>query len=337
MILKELAAALDIELQGNPEQPIITLAPIDSAGKDQLSFVVSARFAKALRKSTAGAVIVPDSLRNDAPGNCLISPNPYADYARASWILKPQVTPQAGIHESASIHDSATISPSASIGPFVTIGARSVIGDNAVVQSHCIVGEGVTIGRGCYLFARVTLYDNVVMGKFCRIQSGAVVGSEGFGYALASQGWQQIQQTGGVILGNKVHVGANTTIDCGALDPTVIEDGVILDNQIQIAHNVRIGENTAIAGCVGIAGSTQIGAHCQIGGACNIVGHLTISDRVVINAASLVSRSISTPGRYGSGTPLQPEHLWRRSFVNLGKIDELVRRVRKLERTDRTD
>ncbi len=337
MILKELAAALDIEFQGNPVQPIVALAPIDSAGKDQLSFVVSARFAKALRKSTAGAVIVPDALRHDAPGNCLISPNPYADYARASWLLKPAATAQAGVHESASIHGSATIDPGASIGPGVIIGARSVIGDKVVIQAHCVIGEGVIISSGCHLFARVTLYDNVVMGEFCRIQSGAVIGSEGFGYAWASQGWQQIQQTGGVILGTKVHVGANTTIDCGALDPTIIEDGVILDNQIQIAHNVRIGENTAIAGCVGIAGSTQIGAHCQIGGACNIVGHLTISDRVVINAASLVSRSISKPGRYGSGTPLQPEHLWRRSFVNLGRIDELVRRIRKLERTDRTD
>jgi len=337
MILKDLAAALDIEFQGDQAQPINALAPIDRAGSQELAFVVNARYAKALRASVAGAVIVPESLRHEAPGNFLISPDPYADYARASWLLKPEVREQGGIHPTASIHDTATIHPSVSIGPGVSVGASSVIGEHSIVEAHCVVGDGVSIGRGCRLFPRVTLYSNVRMGDACRIQSGAVIGSEGFGYAWTSDGWQQIQQTGGVVIGNRVHVGANTTIDCGAIDPTVIADGVVMDNQIQIAHNVHIGENTAIAGCVGIAGSTHIGSHCQIGGACNIVGHLTITDQVVINAASLVSRSITTSGRYGSGTPLQPEHLWRRSFVTLGKIDDLVRRIRKLERSDRAD
>ena len=183
----------------------------------------------------------------------------------------------------------------------------------------------------------MTLYDNTRLGDECRIQSGAVIGSEGFGYAWTVDGWSQIQQTGGVRIGNRVHVGSNTTIDCGAIDPTVIADGVIMDNQIQIAHNVQIGENSAIAGCVGVAGSTKIGANCQIGGACNIVGHLSIADGVIINAASLVSRSITEAGRYGSGTPLQPDRIWRRSFVNLSKLDDLFRRLRRLERLNSID
>ncbi len=337
MILKQLAAALDREFQGDPAQPISALAPIERAGNRELAFVVSARYTEALRASTAGAVIVPPALRHEAPGNVLISDDPYADYAKASWLLKPPEPSRHGTHETASIDPGTRIDPTASIGANVVIGARCIIEEGVFIGAHCVIGNDVTIGRGSHLFPKVTLYNNVELGEQCRLQSGAVVGSEGFGYAWTADGWQQIQQTGGVILGNRVHVGANTTIDCGAIDPTVIADGVIMDNQIQIAHNVRIGENTAIAGCVGIAGSTQIGSHCQIGGACNIVGHLSITDRVIINAASLVTRSITQAGRYGSGTPLQPEHLWRRSFVNLGRIDDLVRRIRKLERANRTD
>jgi UDP-3-O-[3-hydroxymyristoyl] glucosamine N-acyltransferase len=206
-----------------------------------------------------------------------------------------------------------------------------------VIGAHCVVGNGVSVGARTYFFPRVTLYDNISIGNDCRFQSGTVIGSEGFGYAWTAGGWSQIQQTGGVQIGNRVHVGANTTIDCGAIDPTVIADGVIMDNQIQIAHNVQIGENTAIAGCVGVAGSTTIGANCQIGGACNIVGHLRIADGVIINAASLVARSIVEAGRYGSGTPLQPDRIWRRSFVNLSKLDDLFRRLRRLERLNSID
>lgn len=332
MILKELAARLNVEIQGDHTQLITGLAPIERASSNELSFVVSPRYASALRDSNAGAVIVPDSLRSQAPGNILVSTNPYAAYARASWLLKPALNAEPGVHPTAIIDPSATIASTASIGPGVVVGANSVIHDLAVIGPHCIIGRSVIIGSKSHLYPRVSVYDDVHMGNACRIQSGAVIGSEGFGYAWTSDGWQQIQQTGGVRIGNRVHVGANTTIDCGAIDPTLIADGVILDNQIQIAHNVQIGENTAIAGCVGIAGSTRIGSHCQIGGACNIVGHISITDEVVINAASLVTRSIMQSGRYGSGMPLQPESVWRRSFVNLGKLDDLFRRIRRLER-----
>ena len=334
MILGDLAKALEVKLYGEATRSITGLAPIDTAGENELAFVVSAKYSNALRGSRAGAVIVPAALRELAPGNCLISADPYASYAQASWLLKPAKVISPGVHDSAVVDESAHVSMSAQIGPKVVIGADTTIGDEVIIGAGCCVGADVHIADGCHLFANVTLYDNVHLGKDCRIQSGAVLGSEGFGYAYTAQGWNQIHQTGGVRIGNRVHIGANTTIDCGAIEPTVIADGVILDNQIQVAHNVHIGENTAIAGCTGIAGSTRIGRNCQIAGACNIVGHITIADGVVINAASLVSRSIEQAGRYGSGMPLLSEQAWRRSFVTLGKLDQLVRRVRKLERQD---
>ncbi len=337
MNLQDLAAALKVKLHGDPEHVISALAPIDRANRDELSFVVSPRYAAALKASQAGAVIVPESLRAQAPGNCLISDNPYASYAQASWLLTPEAPVPVQVHASASVDPSARIAASAHIGAGVVIGADSTIGEDVIIGANCCIGSRVHLDRGCRLFPNVTLYDKVRMGADCRIQSGAVIGSEGFGYARTAAGWQQIQQTGGVQIGERVHVGANTTIDCGAIDPTVIADGVILDNQIQIAHNVQIGENTAIAGCTGIAGSTRIGRNCQIGGACNIVGHISIADGVIVNAASLVSRSIEAGGRYGSGMPLLPEQAWRRSFVTLGKLDELVRRIRRLERQQETD
>ena len=334
MILEDLGAALGLHVQGDLSQSITSLAPIDRAGPGELAFVVSPKYSAVLASSKAGAVIVPESMQSQAPGNCLVSNDPYASYAKASWLLKPPRAPEQGIHPSAIIDPSATVAPSASIGPGVVIGAESRIEESVVIGAHSVIGERVLIGAGSYLFARVTIYNDVQCGERCRMQTGVVVGSEGFGYAFTANGWSQIQQTGGVSIGDRVHIGANTTIDCGAIDPTIIADGVILDNQIQSAHNVQIGEKTAIAGCVGIAGSTRIGRYCQIGGACNIVGHITIADQVVINAASLVSRSIVAPGRYGSGMPLQPERVWRRSFVTLGKLDELIKRVRRLERQD---
>lgn len=335
--LNELGRELGLTVHGNPDHVVSHLAPIESAGASDLAFVVGRKYLSALKNSKAGAVIVPEDMLDEASGNLLVSANPYASYAEASWLLQlPRVAP-AGIHSTALVHPEAQVAETASVGPFCVIGPGVILEDSVVVGSHCTVGAFSSIGEGSQLFPGVRVYHNVKMGKQCRVQSGAVLGSEGFGYAWADDSWNQIQQTGGVLIGDAVHVGANTTIDCGAIEPTVIEEGVILDNQIQIAHNVHIGRNTAIAGCVGIAGSTRIGSHCQIGGACNIVGHLVICDQVIINAASLVTRSINESGRYGSGMPLQKEKSWRRSYVNLGKLDKLFKRVRQLERQDSTD
>lgn len=331
MKLGELAQALELDLHGDPTHEVYRLASIATASKDDLTFVVSTRYSDELKSSVAGAVIVPESMADIASGNYLVSANPYASYAKASWLLAPESTPAAGVHELANIHPSATVDPTATVGAYAVIGASVHIDTNAIIGEHCVLGAGVRIGARSRLFPRVSVYHDCELGEDCRVQSGAVVGAEGFGYAYA-QGWQAIHQTGRVVIGNKVHIGANTTIDRGAIDDTVISNGVILDNQIQIAHNVHVGENTAIAGCVGIAGSTHIGANCQIGGASNIVGHLTIADGVVLNATSYVSQSIDSPGRYSSGMPLQASAQWKRTFVTLTKLNELLNRVRRLER-----
>lgn len=331
LTLAELASRLDCELHGDGSASVGRLAPLDSAGPDDLAFVVDASWRDRLAASLAGAVIVPPELANTAPGAHLVSQDPYASFASASWLFAPDDDIAAGRHESAVVDATATIADTSIIGAGVVIGAATTIGDDVRVDAGCVIGRDCAIGAGTRLFARVVIGDAVTMGRSCRVQSGAVVGSEGFGYARTSQGWQAIRQAGGVSIGNRVHIGANTTIDGGAIEPTILADGVILDNQIQIAHNVRIGENTAIAGCTGIAGSTVIGRDCLIGGACNIVGHIEIADGVILNAASLVVRSIDEPGRYGSGSPLQPERRWRRTFAAIGKLDELVRRVRRLE------
>ncbi len=311
---------------------MLRFAPVECAQANELAFVVGKKYVEQLRSCQAGAVIVPSQMLEEAPGNCLVSDNPYNSYAAASWILHPEHKTAFGIHSSAVIAQSVTLGENINIDANVVIGEGVVIGDGVSIGANCVISDNVTIQDGSRFFANVTIYHGCKIGHECRIQSGAVIGAEGFGYARNKEGWQAIHQTGGVLIGDRVHIGANTTIDRGAIGDTVIGNGVILDNQIQIAHNVRIGQNTAIAGCVGIAGSTTVGENCQIGGACNIVGHLSITDDVVLNAASLVTRSILEPGRYSSGMPLQTSNSWRRTFVSLGKLDDLVKRVRRLER-----
>ena len=332
MKLSQLADALDLVLHGDPGHEVVALSPVETAGEHDLAFVVSKRYADSLKCSKAGVVILPEAMLADAPGNALISDNAYASYARASWLLYPAARYAAGIHPTAVVHAEATVSESASIGPCVVIGAGSNIAEQVVIDAHCTIGENVDIGNHTRLFARVTVGNKVSIGQHCRIQSGAIIGSEGFGYSWQKDSWFQIHQIGGVQIGDRVHIGANTTIDCGAITPTIIEEGVILDNLIQIAHNVRIGEHTAIAACTGIAGSASIGRHCQIGGSCNIMGHVSIADGVVVSATTFVTGSITEKGRYGAAIPFQPERLWRRTYACLRKLDDLFKRVRQLER-----
>ncbi len=332
MKLGDLAAALGLPLHGDPSHQVERFAPIGTAKQNELSFVVGKKYVEQLRASKAGAVIVPPQLLEEAPGHCLVSDNPYDSYAAASWLLTPEHKSLPGLDPNAVIASSATVAASATVNANAVIGEGVSLAEEVVVGPNCVIGDNVVIGKGSRLFANVSIYHGCQIGEDCRIQSGAVIGAEGFGYSRNAQGWRAIHQTGIVEIGDRVHIGANTTIDRGAIEATVIGDGVILDNQIQIAHNVSIGQNTAIAGCVGIAGSTTIGENCQIGGACNIVGHLSITDNVTISAASLVTRSIHEPGRYSSGMPLQTSSSWRRTFVSLGKLDELMKRVRRLER-----
>ena len=336
MKLGELAQALGLTLTGDASHRVDRLAPISSAAFNHLSFVVGARYRDALENSKAGAVILPAELSDYAPGNFLVSANPYASYARASWLLTKDLSFTAGIHPTAHIDETAQIDASASIGPHCVIEAGVIVGPNAVIGSSCVLGQHCQIGAGSRLFAHSVVYHRCIVGADCRIQSGAIIGAEGFGYAH-DNGWQAIHQTGRVVVGDNVHIGANTTIDRGAIDDTVVSSGVILDNQIQIAHNVQIGENTAIAACVGIAGSTSIGANCQIGGACNIIGHLHIADGVVLTPTSYVTQSIHKSGRYSSGMPLQSSTRWKRTFVLLSRLNELAARVARLEKRGKAE
>lgn len=332
MKLHDLSQRLAMRSEGDQNTEINQLASLDNAGPGDLTFA-SAKFKEALRSTQASAVLIPSGLADDAPCPYIVCDSPYAAYAQASWIIQPDQFAAHGVSDTASVDPTAQVSATASVGHFAVIGANAVIGENVVIGAHCFVGEQARLGANTRLMPRVTVAERCVLGDDCRVQSGAVIGSEGFGFAPSSDGWQAIHQVGRAVIGNRVHIGANTTIDRGAIDDTEIADGVILDNQIQVAHNVKIGENTAIAGCVGIAGSCVIGRNCQIGGACNIAGHMTIADGVILNAASTAYQSIEQTGRYGSAVPLMPASRWRRVFVVMSQLDNLAKRVRKLERS----
>jgi UDP-3-O-[3-hydroxymyristoyl] glucosamine N-acyltransferase len=322
------------------ESLVSGLATLQSAGPDQVSFFSSVAYRKCLHETRAAAVILKENAVEDSPVPCLITDNPYLVYAKLTALFDRTPKPLAGIDPSAVIHPSADISPSASIGPLCVIGADVVIEDDVILKDSCSVGEGSSIGAGSYLHSRVTIYHGVTVGSETIIHSGAVIGCDGFGFAPdvvkrdgqdVLCGWRKIYQLGGVVIGKHVEIGANTSIDRGALDDTVIGDGVIIDNLVQIAHNVKIGDHTAIAACSGIAGSTEIGKNCTIAGAVGIVGHLKIADRVHITAKSLVTGSITESGSYSSGTALSPTSSWRRNAVRFSQLDSLFQRVRNLE------
>lgn len=335
MKLEQLAKSLKLQWSGDAAVEITHLADINATranpAEGSLSFVTGKRYADALKASRASAIIVPEAMADIAPGNHLISTNPYLSYAEASQLLYPQSV-ATGVHVSAMVADSARVHESASVGANAVIEAGALIAADCVIGAGCVIGEGSNIGRGTRLFSNVTVTAGCVVGCDCRMQPGAVIGSEGFGYAPSATGWVRINQVGRVVIGDRVEIGANTTIDRGAIEDTVIGDGVILDNQIQVAHNVRIGNQTAIAGCVGIAGSTTIGNGCRIGGKSAIVGHLNIADNVTITAASFVTQSIDEPGVFSSGMPQQKNAAWRRNVARLSRLDELFKRVLRIER-----
>jgi len=307
------------------------VATLDQAGEGDLAFVANRKYLPKLRESAASAVIVaPDAKALLNGRSAIVVADPYLYFARVAQLFNPLPVVRPGVHALAAL--ASSVPSSAEIGPGASIEEDVEIGEGVVVGAGCHIGRGARIGRGTRLAARVTIQHGCVVGENCILHSGVVVGSDGFGFAREKDGrWVKIPQIGRVVVGNEVEIGANTTIDRGALDDTVIGDGCKLDNQIQIAHNVRIGENTAIAGCVGIAGSTTIGARCMIGGQAGIIGHLTICDDVVVSAGTLVSKSITRPGVYTASLPVQPHADWVRNFSHLRHLDALAGRVRSLE------
>jgi len=330
--LGDIAKALGAELKGDPEVQITGLATLSAAGPGQISFLANPAYGKYLADTRASAVILSPSAAQDCPTNVLLLDNPYLGYARLSHWFDPAPVPAPGVHSSAVVDPSARIAESASIGPNAVIEAEAEIAENVVIGAGSIVGARCRIGRDTVIRPRVTLAHDVVVGQRCHILSGAVIGSDGFGFANEKGVWHRIAQLGSVVLGDDVEVGANTTIDRGALDDTVIGDGVKLDNLIQIAHNVHIGEHSAMAAMVGIAGSTRIGRHCVFGGASGVAGHLEIADQVHLTGMTLVTGDIREPGVYSSGTSADTNRQWRKNAVRFRQLDVLARRVKELEK-----
>jgi UDP-3-O-[3-hydroxymyristoyl] glucosamine N-acyltransferase len=327
----ELAERLAARVLGDPSVQVEQVATLASAGPTHISFYHRGGYEAALASTAAGAVILApeDAERSSKPR--LVIANPYLAFARVAQILNPPVRPTVGIDTSARVAVDAQIDPSASIGAFVSIGAGTRIGAGVIVDSGCAIGERVVIGAGSRLYPRVTIYTDCAIGERAILHAGVVIGADGFGFANERGSWVKIPQIGRVQIHDDVEIGANSTIDRGALDDTIIESGVKLDNQVQIGHNCRIGAHTAIAGCVGIAGSTTIGRYCMIGGAAMIAGHLTLGDRVVVAGGTLISKSISEPGTYAGVFPFEQQKNWQRTAVHVRNLERMDTRVKALE------
>ena len=330
--LAELANRFGGNVVGDAATRIRQVAPLESAGPEELSFLANRKYQKLLASTRARAVILGEEARDATALPRIVCKNPYAYYARVAALVNPEAAAQPGIHPQAVVHSSARVATSVSVGPCAVIEEGAEIGDGAVIGANCFVGREVHIGSGTRLHAHATVYHDCVIGERVIIHSGAVIGADGFGMAMDEGRWLKIPQIGRVVLGNDVEVGANTAIDRGALDDTVIEEGVKLDNQIQIGHNCRIGAHTAIAGCVGIAGSTRIGSFCQLGGSAMISGHLTIADRVIISGGTLVAKSIAKPGIYTAVFPMSPHDEWLENASLIRHLHQMMDRIRKLEK-----
>ena len=329
--LEDIVTRFGGRVLGNAGVLISQIATLDSAKADQIAFLANSKYRAQLDTTHAGAIIlgVADAEATTLPR--IVCENPYAYFAKLSAFLNPLPQVVAGIHPSAVVGDGVIISPSAQIDAHVVIGEGAKIGANSVIMAGCNIGAGVVIGENARLYPRVVVYHDCVLGNNLIAHSGVVIGADGFGIAMDEGRWLKIPQIGRVVIGNDVEIGANTTIDRGALDDTVIEDDVKLDNQIQIAHNVRIGAHTAIAGCVGIAGSTSIGRYCRIGGSAGILGHLQIADYVEISSFTLVGKSIRERGSYCGIFPFSTTQSWRKNAAQVRHLDELADRVKQLE------
>ncbi|MDD3884743.1 MAG: UDP-3-O-(3-hydroxymyristoyl)glucosamine N-acyltransferase [Gallionella sp.] len=330
--LGDIAARLGGRVIGDAGTRVEAVATLEHAGPQHISFLTNSKYRAQLAATAAAAVILGEDDADATSLPRIISENPYAYFAKVSGLLNPLPSVPAGIHPSAVVAADADIHPSASIAATAVIGARARIGAESIVGEGCVVGEGTRIGSRARLYPNVTIYHGCVIGDDFIAHSGVVIGSDGFGFAMEAGRWIKIPQVGRVVIGNDVEVGANTTIDRGALDDTVIEDGVKLDNQIQIAHNVRIGAHTAIAGCVGIAGSASIGRYCRIGGSAGILGHLQIADHVEISSFTLIGKSIREAGSYSGIYPFSPNDDWRRNAVHLRHLDGMAKRLKALEK-----
>jgi len=336
-IVEMLAQQAPAELVGNPDLLVERLSTLQASGPCDLTFLSHPKYLGQLAQSAAGCVIVGSSARQAAVqrGSCIVVDDPYHYFALVTQLWKRQHFPAlaATIHPSASIDPTATLAPDVSIGAFVCIEAGATVGAGARIAAHCVIGAHAVIGAGSRLSPRVTVADGCRIGERCIIHSGAVIGADGFGFAPHGGQWVKIEQLGGVQIGDDVEIGANTCIDRGALQDTVIEDGVKLDNLVQIAHNVRVGKHSAMAGCAGVAGSATIGAHCTVGGGAIVLGHLRLADGVHVSAASTVTRSLLKPGQYTGLFPIDDNAAWEKNAGTLKQLHALRARLKQTEKT----
>jgi UDP-3-O-[3-hydroxymyristoyl] glucosamine N-acyltransferase len=329
--LGDLAERAGVELRGDPDLRVDRVATLEQAGPGAVAFLTSGRYRRYLKATTATAVVLsPDDL-GDCPTAALVTANPHLAFARIAGYLNPPAALSAGIHTTAFVHPEAVLDDGVAVGPQAVVMRGAKLGARVQVAAGGFVGEGAEIGADSQLGVNVTVAERVVVGQRAVLHPGAVLGSDGFGFANDRGSWVKVPQLGSVRIGDDVEIGANTTIDRGALGDTVIEDGVKLDNLVHIAHNVRIGAHTVMAACCGVAGSTSIGKHCAFAGMVGIAGHLTITDGVVVTGMTTVTRSISEPGTYSGGTQMAPNQVWRKSAVRFNQLDDMYRRLRELE------
>ncbi len=330
--LADLAQQLDAQVHGDGDLVITGIASMHSAEPSQITFLSNSRYQEQLATCNAGAVVLTEADLPFCKSAALVVKNPYLTYARMAQIMDTTPQPAQNIAPGAVISPQATLGENVSIGANAVIESGVVLGDNVVIGAGCFIGKNTHIGAGSRLWANVSVYHEVVIGQNCLIQPGTVIGADGFGYANDRGNWIKIPQLGSVHIGDRVEIGACTTIDRGALDNTIIGNGVIIDNQCQIAHNVVIGDNTAVAGGVIMAGSLKVGRYCMIGGASVINGHMEICDKVTITGMGMVMRPITEPGLYSSGIPLQPNKVWRKTAALVMNIDGINKRLKAIER-----
>jgi UDP-3-O-[3-hydroxymyristoyl] glucosamine N-acyltransferase len=330
--LRDIAEALGATVHGDADCRIERVATLADAKPGSISFLANRRYRPQLLKTRASAVILEQEFLSACPVAALVVPNPYLGYAHVATLLSPVQPVPSGIHSSAYVSDTAVVHPNACIAPHAVVEDEARVGAGSYIGPGCAIGRGVTIGDDCTLRANVTVCHGVQIGDRVLLHPGVVIGADGFGIANDAGVWVKVPQIGSVIIANDVEVGANTTIDRGALADTVIEEGVKLDNLIQVGHNVRIGAHTAIAAGVAIGGSATIGKRCTIGGAASIAGHLEIADDVHLTATSAVPNTISEPGLYSSGMPIQDNRSWRRNVVRMRQLDEMAKRLKTLEK-----
>lgn len=328
--LSEIIAQLGGLLIGE-DVSIKKLSSLANANQGDISFIADSKYLKALSSTRASAIILSEDTLASTDLPKIVTDNPYAYFAQLSSLLNPEKLILPGIDASALIDSTAKISASASIGANVVVRANVSIGDHVIIESGCVIAENVSVGEGSHLKPNVVVYYDCQIGKHCNIAAGVVIGADGFGYANQAGKWVKIPQVGRVIIGNNVDVGANTSIDRGALDDTIVEDGVKLDNLIQVGHNCVIGEHTVVAGCVGIAGSAKIGKRCRIGGAAMILGHLEIADDVTISPGSMITRSIRKTDTYTALMPFQAHSDWLKTAAHIRQLGDLVTRIKQLE------